>query len=196
MASEQAKKIAAKWLGYLSDNEVVQGVIPQHGDKAVALAADIDAAIQAERDAIKLAILRLRDDQAHRSPVWYAINACVEVIKRDTVSNEQPTVMLWSGTPGFLGGLSNERTLAKLCPDEFKQDNKWSNAAMKIFFLGGSSKHWKHREEAEKKKRIGIFMGLLQTYDLSHEDKAAVAGWMLSEMLTECPEHVPMPIKK
>lgn len=31
-------------------------------------------------------------------------------------------------------------------------------------------------------------MGLLQTFDIPHEDKESVAGWMLSEMLNEIPK--------
>ena len=92
--------------------------------------------------------------------------------------------------PHHFGGLSNERELARLCPEEFHRDNQWGDAAMKIFYVGGSTKHWKHKDESQRHSRIRIFSGLLGTFDLPHEDKTAVAGWMLSEMLTECPEHI------
>ena len=38
---------------------------------------------------------------------------------------------------------------------------------------------------------MGCFQGVLGTFGLRHEDKEAVAGWMLSEMLAEVPEYIP-----
>jgi len=99
---------------------------------------------------------------------------------------------LFLGSPGPLGGLTNEEELAKACPEEFQRDNPWSDYANKLFFMGGSIKNWKWKsnDDKEKVRQITCFRGLLGTFRLSHEDKEAVAGWMLSEMLAEVPEHI------
>lgn len=101
--------------------------------------------------------------------------------------------VLFTGQPQPLGGLSNEDELAKACPDEFRSDNPWSDYAMKIFFEGGSTANWKWKsdDKAERNRQIGCFQSVLGTFSLPHEDKEAVAGWMLSEILTEVPEHIP-----
>jgi len=103
------------------------------------------------------------------------------------------TDKLFAGEPQILGGLSNERELAELCPDEFKNGNAWSSYAMTLFYRGGNIGNWKWKSDDKEicSHQIGCFKGLLGTFDLRHEDREAVAGWMLSEMLTEVPEHVP-----
>lgn len=100
------------------------------------------------------------------------------------------THLLFSGTPEPFGALSNERLLAKVCPREFVKTNPWSTYAMKLFFNGGSIKDWTWRTDdaAVRMKQRACFYGLLGSYVIQHEDKEAVAGWMLSEMLTECPK--------
>ncbi len=105
---------------------------------------------------------------------------------------------LFTGKPEPFGGLSNERELAKQCPPEFKKTNKWSDAAMRLFFSGGNIAHWKWKSEdpEERKKQKQCFTSVLGTFDLKHEDKEAVAGWMLSEMLSEVPSHIPAEAKR
>ena len=101
--------------------------------------------------------------------------------------------VLFTGVPQPLGGLSNEDELTETCPDEFKGNNPWSSYANQIFFRGANISNWKWKsdDEGEQQRQIGCFHGLLGTFGISHEDKSAVAGWMLSEMLTEVPEYVP-----
>lgn len=103
-----------------------------------------------------------------------------------------PQELLFSGNPEPLGGLTNEDELAEACPKEFQQDNPWSDYASKLFFLGGNIKNWKWKSEDKqvKNRQFACFRGLLGTFGLPHENKEAVAGWMLSEMLTEVPEHI------
>lgn len=100
--------------------------------------------------------------------------------------------MLFSGEPRG-GGLSNEEALSRVVPEEFKSDNPWSTYAMRIFFLGADISNWKWRaeDEVERRKQRACFTALLGTFSLPHEDKEAVAGWMLSAMLTEVPEYLP-----
>lgn len=101
---------------------------------------------------------------------------------------------LFAGKPQLFGGLSNERELAEVCPDEFKSGNVWSSYAMKLFFCGGNIGNWEWKSDDKEicKHQMGCFNGLLGTFDLRHQDKEAVAGWMLSEMLTEVPEYIPV----
>ena len=105
----------------------------------------------------------------------------------------QTATKLFTGQPQPLGGLSNEDELAKACPDKFKSGNSWSDYAMQLFFKGGNISNWKWKsdDKAERNRQMGCFRGVLGTFSLRHEDKEAVAGWMLSEMLTEVPEYVP-----
>lgn len=99
---------------------------------------------------------------------------------------------LFSGNPGFLGGLSNEDELAVLCPAEFKKDNPWSKYTMTIFYQGANIGNWdwKSDDEEARHKQLGCLKGILGSF-VSTEDKEAVAGWMLSEMLSKVPEYLP-----
>jgi hypothetical protein len=105
------------------------------------------------------------------------------------MSNER----LFAGQPGILGGLSNEDELAGLCPEEFKNKNPWSDYAMKLFYRGGNIANWKWKSNygSARRHQRGCFSGLLGTFSLPYQAKTAVAGWMLSEMLSEVPEYVP-----
>lgn len=103
------------------------------------------------------------------------------------------TSPLFAGNGQPFGGLSNERELAKLCPPEFKRDNPWSGYANRVFFEGANVANWKWKsdDEAVRRHQENCFHSLHDTFNLSHKDKEAVAGWMLSEMLTEVPEYIP-----
>ena len=105
----------------------------------------------------------------------------------------QTTSPLFAGNVQPFDGLSNERELAKLCPPEFKRGNPWSSYASRVFFGGANITNWKWKsdDKAMRNGQMGCFYSLLGTFGLPHEDKEAVAGWMLSEMLTEVPEYVP-----
>lgn len=102
--------------------------------------------------------------------------------------------ILFSGKPMVFGGLGNEVSLAQKCPEEFQRNNPWSNYAMDIFFQGGNIKNWEWKSEDDeiKAKQLACFHGLLGTFELSRQNKQAVAGWMLSEMLQSVPEHIPV----
>ena len=101
--------------------------------------------------------------------------------------------LLFEGEPELLGGLSNEDELDGLCPKEFRRRNRWSEYASKLFFCGANISNWKWKSEndEEKRKQLNCFSGLLSSFSISHQGKEAVAGWMLSEMLSEVPEHLP-----
>ena len=100
--------------------------------------------------------------------------------------------ILFEGESGFLGGLSNEAELAKQCPDSFRDRNAWSDYASQIFFNGAKIHSWKFKDPNKEVqiKQFSCFKGLLGTFAIPHEDKEAVAGWMLSEMLMEIPEYI------
>jgi hypothetical protein len=89
-----------------------------------------------------------------------------------------------------LGGLSNEHDLARICPDDFKNmHNPWSGYAANLFCSGGNIKDWKWKSlDIEKQRQqLSCLRGVLSGFDLDHMDKIALAGWMLSEMLSEVP---------
>lgn len=97
---------------------------------------------------------------------------------------------LFAGSPSFLGGLSNERELVPLIPDEFRRhENPWLQLANSIFFNGASMKQWSFRSDdaAVVRRQLDCFKAALQGFDLSHQDKEALCGWMLSEILEEVP---------
>ena len=108
-----------------------------------------------------------------------------------SIETETKTVsLLFAGEPQPFGGLSNEQELAKLCPPEFNKDNLWVIYASKIFFGGANITDWKWRsvKDEERQRQMVCLLGLLGSFDLSHEDKEAVAGWILSKILSEVPE--------
>ncbi|MDD5341096.1 MAG: hypothetical protein PHC97_01510 [Patescibacteria group bacterium] len=108
---------------------------------------------------------------------------------------EQNKKMLFEGVPQPLGGLTNEVALTRACPDEFRHRNPWTEYAMKLFYCGGNISNWKFKnpDENVQVSQRACFHGFLGTWGVSHEDKEAVAGWMLSEMLSEVPVHIPKP---
>lgn len=100
---------------------------------------------------------------------------------------------LFAGTRAPFGGLSNERELVSLCPDEFSHSNKWVRMASTIFFEGAHHiQDWsfKSNDVEVVKKQINLLDGLLRGFGLGHAEKEAVAGWMLSEMLNDVPKEV------
>jgi len=108
------------------------------------------------------------------------------------MKEKDPVEVLFSGKPGFLGGLSNEEELAQICPEEFKKDNPWSNYASRIFTRGVTISNWKWATDDQNKRKtqFACLDGLLGGFALEQEDKEAVAGWMLSKILTEVPEYL------
>jgi hypothetical protein len=108
---------------------------------------------------------------------------------------EQNRKMLFEGVPQMLGGLTNEVALTRACPEEFREENPWSEYAMKLFYCGGGIRNWefKTQDQETQNKQFGCFQSFLGTFGVPHEDKEAVAGWMLSEMLVKVPVHLPKP---
>jgi hypothetical protein len=111
--------------------------------------------------------------------------------------------LLFGGFPydsgGIYGGLSNQDELVKACPEEFKNENsKWSLYVGKLIESGGKTENWKWQidDNYERGRMYSFFKTLLKnTGGLPAADCRAVAGWMLSEMLTEVPEYIPCEVK-
>lgn len=102
------------------------------------------------------------------------------------------TMELFSGSPGFLGGLSNERELARYMPDRFRvgwNTDPWCKVAANVFYLGANITGWKFKttDKKERQRQVSCLSGALGGFDLKHEEKMGLCGWMLSEMLTEVP---------
>jgi hypothetical protein len=102
--------------------------------------------------------------------------------------------VLFAGQPSETEGLSNEDVLVALCPEQFKVENEWSIYAMMLYFQGGQITQWswKSNDLATKQHQLACFKSVLQTFGLRHIEREAIAGWMLSEMLTVCPEYEPI----
>gem|GEM_PF-1311008 len=91
-------------------------------------------------------------------------------------------------------GLTNEKDLVKICPDEFKQNNPWTKYASHFFKKDGRmiiATHWKYKSgtEEERRHKLFCFEALLASTYLSSTQKTSIAGWMLSEILEEVPEY-------
>jgi hypothetical protein len=106
--------------------------------------------------------------------------------------NKQIGKELFSGQSMLLGGLTNEKELIKLCPEKFKYRNPWSDYATQLFFKGGSISDWKWKtsNQSEKEQQLEFLQGILSSLFISQEDKEAIAGWMLSEMLIDVPKRI------
>ncbi len=102
--------------------------------------------------------------------------------------------VLFAGFPSD-NDLSNEDVLIAMCPEEFKSENCWSIYAMMLYFHGGHIRNWswKSNDLAVKQHQLKCFKAVLATCGFRHEEREAIAGWMLSDMLTTCPEYEPIP---
>ncbi len=71
---------------------------------------------------------------------------------------------------------------------KFRIENDWSKAAMK---LSGptypASWKWKQIDPVVRQRCYIGLMSIISSFWLSREDKAAIAGWILSEILHEVP---------
>jgi len=113
-----------------------------------------------------------------------------DVGKSATSASVSSTHLLFSGKPNFFGGLSNERELVSLIPTEFRnRRNPWTALASSVFFQGANITGWsfKTANQEVRTQQLACFKAALSGFDLSHDDKEALCGWMLSEMLTELP---------
>ncbi len=91
--------------------------------------------------------------------------------------------MLCSGTPFGFGGLSNEQELVQSCPEDFKRGNRWTEIAY-FTFVEGTKKTklaFNTDDKALQTKQWDCFKALLHSFDIDHNLKIAVLGWMLSE---------------
>ncbi len=98
------------------------------------------------------------------------------------------STVLFSGSVLGFGGLSNEKDLVIACPEDFKKGNRWTHLAG--LFVSGEKKpalKWVSNDEAERNRQWDCFRAIIGSFDLSFEDKIAVAGWMLSVITTETP---------
>lgn len=100
---------------------------------------------------------------------------------------------LFSGVPHSSGGLSNEEQLVKRCPPRFWFGNPWSKFARLFHAKGADVRQWTWRvqDTRAQTKQLHCLVGILGSQNLPEHLKVATAGWMLSEMLVELPEHYP-----
>ena len=99
----------------------------------------------------------------------------------------------FSGTTGDFGALSNAVGLLMLCPDKFKLfSNPWNILAFQVLTLGADMKDWDFKSPGREVavKQLSLLRAVRRTPALSADGRVALAGWMLSEMLTEVPVYV------
>lgn len=101
---------------------------------------------------------------------------------------------LFAGRPKLTGGLTNEKELLLLCPEKFKSCNIWSSYADFLFLIGGNIANWswKSTNTQIQDYQLYYFKSLLRTHTLQYKERKAIAGWMLSEMLSEVPIFIPI----
>ncbi len=100
---------------------------------------------------------------------------------------------LFVGQPQTLGGLSNERDLAELCPEKFKGTTDWSRLASWVILQDEDYDKWDwvSDDRTIRKHQLDCLSGLLGSSKLKDQDIEAVAGWMLSEILAAVPCYLP-----
>lgn len=97
---------------------------------------------------------------------------------------------LFAGEPISSGGLTNERELVRICPETFRRGNDWSYFAMRLKHRKYETSNWmwKSKDLHKQHHQLERLQGILRSLGLELGDMYAVAGWMLSEMLTQIPE--------
>ena len=88
------------------------------------------------------------------------------------------------------GGTSADHELDAALPDEHLS-GEWSDFAQKLFFEGSDGVNsWPFVDDDAEvvQQKLNLLRGLLGSFELDHERKMAVGGWMLSEMLATVPE--------
>lgn len=97
---------------------------------------------------------------------------------------------LFAGEPISSGGLTNEKELVRICPETFRRGNEWSHLAiiLKHKEYETFNWRWKSKDPHEQHHQLERLQAILRSFGLRLEDIYAVAGWMLSEMLTQIPE--------
>jgi len=100
--------------------------------------------------------------------------------------------MLFSGKIS-LSGLSNAKELPGECPQEFLKKNPWSDYIRQLLARGAIFDNWEwESSDPEKQNHWHSYpSALINTTDLSCEERVAVGGWMLSEMLSRVPKWLP-----
>ncbi|MEN9407549.1 MAG: hypothetical protein RLZZ455_765 [Candidatus Parcubacteria bacterium] len=93
---------------------------------------------------------------------------------------------LFVGEAEFLGGLTNEAELVKLCPEEFRDsENPW-HERLRLLAVDGivPGMAWSAVDEDELRVQKACLRGLYMSFGISQEDKNATAAWMLSCMMS------------
>ncbi|MCU0653555.1 MAG: hypothetical protein MUD10_04835 [Candidatus Pacebacteria bacterium] len=86
-------------------------------------------------------------------------------------------------------GKEPEQLLARDCPQEFKEQNKWHEYAMR-FMAGNRDMNnwkWKRISRLERKKITETLVIMADTSLVSYYDKKGVISWLLSDNLCAVP---------
>ena len=84
-----------------------------------------------------------------------------------------------------------ETNLRSVCPRSFQTDkNPWTAFVPALYFSFNSS-NWSWRAKCAniQKEQLSFFQNILFECDVSPNIREPIAGWLLSIMLEEIPEH-------
>lgn len=103
----------------------------------------------------------------------------------------QTASLLFSSNLCPTSSFSDGQRLIEMCPSRFGHGNSWSDAALLLFLendnVDTSDWKWRSDDQATRDHQKNCLYGLLSTFCLTCYHKKALAGWMLSEMLTDVP---------
>lgn len=98
---------------------------------------------------------------------------------------------VFQGRPKVHGGVSNIENIIKKCPTSFYQKNYWSDFINIIIYRDNYDQvswPWKSKDNNTRQHQFSYLFGLIHA-PINIEDKLAVAGWYLSEILKSVPEY-------
>ncbi len=83
-----------------------------------------------------------------------------------------------------------KKSLQEFVRKNLEGSSPWKKYASRIFFRGCKTGNWKWKPNSNivRENQMNCLNGILSGFELSHQDKESVAGWMLSEMLEEVPK--------
>ena len=92
----------------------------------------------------------------------------------------------------IFGGIPNFDEVIARCPPEFFENNPWSDVALHLYHHGLTKRQvsaWKFKSRVivVMTAQLAYLRAWLKSLSTPLETKAAVCGWLLSLMLTECP---------
>ena len=97
---------------------------------------------------------------------------------------------IFQGKSKIFGGVTDIEMLIKSCPKDFYKKNLWSNFVNIIIYRDCYDQNqwdWKSTDRNVQQKQFCYLSGLINA-KISIENKLAITGWYLSNILKSVPE--------